>query len=196
MIFESGSWEERAARSCRRQAIGLAGHLALPVTARSLTRAEAITKDGGPAAILTLTAFATCLILIALVLRGGGDPIETIAWILVILGGAGLMFGAARKRRNRRVAYVDPEIAVEVGERMVTVSNPAGAHEIAAADLRWAFFHISNDGGAIFMGIRLEWQLGTLELYDEHYVGGKIAAAAIVVVADRAKVEGGILGAG
>ena len=193
MIFESGNWEERAHRSDQRQAISLGSGLALPVTARSLTRTEAAGKDGGPAAILYLMTFASCLILIALVLQSGADPLQTIAWILAILGGSGLMFGAARKRQRRRFAYVDPEIMIEVAERGVMLSHPAGTHDIAAADLRWDYVHVSHDGSVTFMGIRLATPLGALELYDDHYVDGKKAAAAIVVVTERAKVEGGVL---
>ncbi len=195
-MFESGSWEERARKNCRDQAIGQAEGLTLPVTARTLTKAEAVAKDGGKAFILYILMLFAALIGLTLILQSGEEWPRKAGWAALLAMVTYGMFIMARARERRRSAYVDPEIVVDVAPGGVSVRNPAGTHVLAADDLRWDFFHLSSDGSVIFMGIKLDTPLGRLELYDEHYVGGKNAAAAIVVWAEREKVEGGILRAG
>ncbi len=196
MIFESGSREERAYRSCRDQAISHAGGLALPVSARTLTRAEAVARDGNKAFLLYILGLFAALVGLALILQSGDPWPRKVAWAVLLAMVGYAMFLVARAHERRRSAYADPEIVVDVTDDGISVRNPAGTHRLPDDALRWEFFHLSNDGGVIFMGIRLDTPLGRLELYDEHFVGGRNAAAAIALRAEREKVEGGILRAG
>jgi hypothetical protein len=191
MMFES--WEERALKSDREQAFRLGAEVALPARTRSITKAEAMASDGGRAAIMYLLTMLVPLIVSAMMLQSNASVQSKVAWIVMVgIVTAGLYY-LSRSVQQRRSAYVDPEIVVEVGKDGVTIRNPAGTHKLPDHGLRYEFVHYSHDSSVTFLGIKLETPLGVLELHDQYYPGARQVAAAIVLRAEREKVEGGFV---
>lgn len=191
-MFES--WEERAWKMDCDQAIGIAAGVALPASTRSLTRAEAMGQDGGRALILYLMALLVPLLVLALVIESNADLKSKIIWMVVGAALTIIISYVARGIQQRRGAYVDPGIVVEVSEDGVSVRSPAGVHALADHELRYDFVHYSHDGSVTFLGIKLDTPLGVLELQDQWYRGARQVAAAIVARAQREKIEGGFVG--
>lgn len=197
MIFDSEkTWQERVRQRCREQAIGHAGGLTLPLSARSLTKAEAVAKDGGPAFILYLLTAMTFLVGAGLIVGSG----EALGRKLVWTGALGMvtfaMYFLARARGDRRRAYVDPGIMVEVTDEGVTVRDGGAAHALPDHQPRYEFTYYSHRDSISFLGIKLQSPIGLIDLQDKCYVGARDAAAAIVLRAEREKIEGGLLRVG
>lgn len=190
-MFES--WEERAWKSDRDQAIRLAAETALPASTRSVTKEEAVSSDGGRAFLMYLLTALMPLIILMMVVKSKDDPQTMFG--LILLGGlltAGMFF-LAQSVQRRRSTYVDPQIVVEVGADGVTVRDPAGAHALPDHKLRYEFVHYSHEGSVTFLGIKLDTPLGLLEIQDQWYKGARGVAAAIVARAEREKIEGGFV---
>lgn len=190
-MFES--WEERAWKSDRDQAIRLAAETQLPASTRSVTREEATASDGGRAFLMYLVTALLPLFILMMVLKSNADAHSKFGWVL--LGGLVTLgcFFFAQSVQRRRSAYVDPQIVVEVGADGVIVRNPAGAHQLPDHKLRYEFVHYSHEGSVTFLGIKLDTPLGLLEIQDHWYKGARGVAAAIVARAEREKVEGGFV---
>jgi hypothetical protein len=190
-MFES--WEERAWKMDCDQAFGIAAGVKLPASTRSLTRAEAMGMDGGRASLLYLLALFLPLAVIALSIQSNVDSQSRLIWLTC--GGAltVILYYVAKGLQQRRSAYVDPEIVVEVREGGVSVRNPAATHQLPDHDLRYEFVHYSHKGSVTFLGIKLDTPLGLLELQDYWYRDARNVAAAIVARAEREKVEGGFV---
>ena len=190
-MFES--WEERAWKMDCDQAIGIAAGVTLPARTRSLTRAEAMGMDGGRAMILYLMALIVSVVVIGLVIQSNADLRSKIVWLVVGAAVTVIIYYVAKGMQQRRGAYVDPEIVVEVSEDGVSVRNPAGTHTLPDHELRYEFIHYGSDGSATFIGIKLDTPLGVLELQDQWYRDARKVAAAIAARALREKVEGGFV---
>lgn len=190
-MFES--WEERAYKSDRDQAIRLAAETRLPASTRSITKEAATASDGGRAFLMYMLTALLPLIILVMVLNSNAGAESKVMWVLI--GGLvtlGLFFFAQSVQR-RRSAYVDPQIVVEVSDGGVTVRSPAGTHELPDHTLRYEFVHYSHDSSVTFLGIKLDTPLGLLELHDQWYPGARAVAAAIVARAEREKIEGGLV---
>ena len=192
-MFES--WEERAWKMDCDQAIGIAAGVTLPASTRSLTRAEAMGMDGGRAMLLYLLALLVPVVVIGLAIESNVDLKSKIIWMVVGAALTVIIYYVAKGVQQRRGAYVDPEIVVEVSEDGVSVRNPTGTHVLPDHELRYEFIHYSHDSSVTFMGIKLETPLGVLELQDQWYRDARKVAAAIAARALREKVEGGFVSA-
>jgi len=158
----------------------------LPVSTRSVTRAEALGRDRRIAFIFLTIGTLIVLGLLAATVQnlsaGQSAPYAMPAYALsaiVCAIGALMMW-------NRRSSYIDPQIAVEVAEDGITVRDPAREEKIPFAEAAFDVRKYSVDGGAHFVGIVLACRAGTLDMHDLLYRDGKQAAAAILARADAA----------
>ena len=173
------------------RALGVeAGNVPLPVTARSLTRAEMRAREqrgllwlGG--AYLLFGAVALAVILLA-----ETSP-TVVRWLpagFAVVGLGLILFAWLRLRRHH--AYEDPRLTVEVGEDEVTISGPGDSiaqsyGEIVVSRLVTR----SSPGSVYFDGIVLETKLGPVALGDPGFAGGNAAAGAILRRLDRLELE-------
>ncbi|MGQ0590133.1 MAG: hypothetical protein ACT4N8_11490 [Sphingosinicella sp.] len=164
------------------RALGVeAGNVPLPVTARSLTRAEMRARErrgllwlGGA----YLLFGAVCLAVIQL---AETSP-TVVRWLPAgfAVTGLGLVLYAWLRLRRHRV-YEDPGLAVEVGEDAVTISGPSESvvqpyDEVVVSRLVTR----SPRNSVYFEGIVLETKLGPVALGDPGFAGGNAAAGAIL----------------
>lgn len=164
------------------RALGIeAGSRPLPVTARSLTRAEkrapALREIGWLAAVYLLFGLA-CFAVVRLATT---NP-RMVDWLpmVAVLAGAALIAVAWRKLA-RHGGYFDPGIAVEVGEEAVTVRTAEGAETIPHERLAIVRVLTRNPHNSVYFdGIEFETANGRLQLGNDGFVGGNVAAGAIL----------------
>jgi preprotein translocase subunit YajC len=111
-------------------------------------------------------------------------------WILpaILLGGIAV-FLLARCYAKRRSDYVDPEISIEVGDRMVTLRKPGVVHQVDYRDVDFRLVTFKHRGTASFLGMIMQSPFGPLQLQDGWFKHGTAVGAAVIMrwsVADAA----------
>lgn len=164
------------------RALGLeAGDVPLPVSARSLTRAEMRDRDWRrirwlvPAYLLLIVAAAATVIL--------ADTIPgRVRWLpaLFAVGAVGLaVFAWLRLRRHSD--YEDPLIAVEVKENAVTLRSGADTAVKTYDTLNVVRVVTRAPRQSVYFdGVVLDTEVGRIVLGDQAFVGGNAAAGAIL----------------
>ncbi len=175
-------WQENALN----QGLHIGQEAALPIQARSVTKAEAMGRDRNIALLLlaiggVIVAGLVSALAIALMI---GRP-APVAWQLYVFSAMVCAFGGLIMW-NKRSDYVDPQIEVEVGEGGITVRSPSGEEHIPFAEAAFDVRTYSVDNSAQFIGIMLASQAGTVDMHDLLYRDGRKAAAAILYRADLA----------
>lgn len=153
----------------------------LPLTARSHTPVEFAAVARRRIFLLwSVYIFLAGGTLVGLALDKGNESriILTYAGPLV-LAGAVLIYAGMRWRARRDGVYRDPGISVEVGADGIVLRNGEGAYgqswlEIVA-HVNWS----SDRRGLHFHGLWLDGPVGRVDLRDECYRNGRIAAGAI-----------------
>ncbi len=164
------------------RALGIeAGSRPLPVTARSLTQAEkrapALREIGWLVAVYALFGLA-CFAVIRLATT---NP-RVVDWLPLIAALAGIaLIAVAWRKLSRHGGYRDPGIAVEVGEEAVTVRTAEGDETIPHGQIVVTRVLTRNPRNSVYFdGIELETANGRLQIGDEGFAGGNIAAGAIL----------------
>lgn len=173
-----GSVEEDAAK----QAIALAGTLALPVSARSLPAEHVRSKGCALRVIVVLLALVAVAVLGAVLVGAGSveEPRRTII-IVAVLGFAAIVGSSLVKGwRSRRADYVDPMLVIEAGPEGVTISGPNGRHSLRYGEVRARIDAMSFKQSVRFVGVKMEGPAGTIVLNDALFENGRAVAAAIV----------------
>ena len=158
-----------------------AGAAPLPVTARSLTRAELRARERAQLLWLGGAYLLFGAAALAVVLLAETSP-TMVRWLPAGFAAVGLALIAytwARLRRHR--AYEDPGLEVEVGEEGVTVSG-RGERAVLPYDkvVVARVLTRSPRNSVYFEGIMLETALGPVALGDPGFAGGNAAAGAIL----------------
>lgn len=164
------------------RALGLeAGDVELPVSARSLTRAEMRSRDWRgirwlvPAYLLLIIAASATVIL--------ADTIpDRVRWLPILFAlGAVALGGFAWLRLRRHGRYQDPLIAIDVAEDSVTLQS-GGDTVVKAYDSLNVVRVVTRAPrqSVYFDGVVLDTELGRIVLGDSAFVGGNIAAGAIL----------------
>ena len=158
-----------------------AGACPLPVSARSLTRAELRARERRQLLWLAgayLLFGAVCLAVIQL---AETSP-SVVRWLPAGFAIAGLgLLAYAWLRLRWHGAYEDPGLAVEVGEDAVTLTRHGESatqpyEEIVVSRVVTR----SPRNSVYFEGIVLETKLGPVALGDPGFAGGNVAAGAIL----------------
>lgn len=164
------------------RALGIeAGSRPLPVTARSLTRAEkrapALRETGWLVAVYLMFGLA-CLG----VIRFATTNPRMVDWLPAIFALAGVaLVVAAWRKLARHGGYRDPGIEVEVGEEAVTVRTAESAQTIPHDGVVITRVLTRNPRNSVYFdGIVLETANGPLQLGDEGFASGNVAAGAIL----------------
>lgn len=164
------------------RALGIeAGSRPLPVTARSLTpgekRAPALREIGWMAGVYLLFGLA-CFAVLRLATT---DP-NMVDWLPAIAGLAGLALAiVAWRKLARHGGYRNPGIEVEVSDEAVTIRGAAGVETIPHERVVILRVLTRNPRNSVYFdGIELETANGPLQLGDEGYAGGNVAAGAIL----------------
>lgn len=163
-------------------ALRMASGKALPVTARSYTPAEFKGRHARIVWVMTgLYAGMVTLILLPVALSDSPADRDALPFAVpvAVIGGL-VIFLAYRWRMRRTAGYRDPGFAVDVGADGIIVRGVGGEfgmrwHEIDAR-VNW----MSIKSGIHFIGLWVESPLGLVDLRDETYRSGRIAAALIV----------------
>ncbi len=169
------------------RALGIeAGSRPLPVRARSLTRAEkhapALREIGWMIAVYLLFGLA-CLA----VLRLATTNPQMVDWLPAIAGVAALaLVIVAWRKLARHGGYRDPVIEVEVAEDAVTVRAAEGVETIPHERIVILRVLTRNPRNSVYFdGIVLETANGPVELGNEGFAGGNVAAGAILKKLDE-----------
>ncbi len=164
------------------RALGIeAGTRPLPVTARSLTRAEkrapALREIGWMIAVYLLFGLA-CFAVLRLART---DP-NMVDWLPAIAGLAALALAVTAWRKlARHRGYRDPGIVVDVSEEAVTIRTAEGEETIPHASITVSRILTRNPRNSVYFdGIVLETANGPLSIGDDGFTGGNIAAGAIL----------------
>ena len=171
---------------------------ALPVTASSHTEAVYVARFRRIGLIMGAIYFGFAgLILLGLALDGGQESwsILTVAAPFSLLGGLAIYL-AMRWRMRRYGEYRDPGLVVEVGADGIIVRGAGGAHGLRWVEIDAAVNWLQIKGNVYFVGLWVQSPLGQVDLREETYRDGRIAAALIVRgkhddyhARQRAKVE-------
>jgi hypothetical protein len=155
---------------------------ALPVTARSHTAAVYIARHRRLGLILVTVYFALVgAILLAVALDEGEANRSTLMVVapVSLLGGFGLYL-LVRWRMRRHGDYRDPGIEVEVGADGIVVRGAGGAHGLRWHEIEAKLNWLQIKGNVYFVGLWVQSPLGQVDLREETYRDGRIAAALIV----------------
>ena len=164
------------------RALGLeAGDVPLPVSARSLTRAEMRARDWRqirwlvPAYLLLIVAAGATVTLADTV------PGRVRALPILFAVGAVALGLLAWLRLRRHGDYQDPLIAVDVAEDSVTLQS-GGDTVVKAYDALNVVRVVTRAPrqSLYFDGVVLDTELGRIVLGDPAFVGGNVAAGAIL----------------
>lgn len=164
------------------RALGIeAGSRPLPVTARSLTRAEkrapAWREIGWMVAVYALFG-AACFAVIRLATT---NP-RVVDWLPAAAAVAGIaLVAVAWRKLARHAGYRDPGIEVEVDETAVTVRTPEGVETLPHDRVVISRVLTRTPRNSVYFdGIVLDTANGPLSLGDEGFAGGNVAAGAIL----------------
>ena len=160
------------------RAMKIANKTTLPVAARSLTPAEVRLRGWRTIGLYALPF--TPLVLLMVVAGSNGIPQERLelaltALVFLLIGGL-----VARWWLRREGAYRDPSIKVEVGADGVVVTAPDGAQGMRWGEIEAEVVHYRSRSSFIYCGIRMESPFGTIDLRDDRYRNGRLAASVIV----------------
>jgi hypothetical protein len=164
------------------KALGLeAGDVPLPVSARSLTRAEVRARDWRE--IRWLVPAYLFLLLAALATVALADTIPgRVRWLpLLFAAGAVALAVFAWTRMRRRWRYEDPKIAVDVAEDSLTLTSAGDTVVKSYDDLNVVrIVTVAPRKSLYFAGVVLDTELGRIVLGDPAFAGGNAAAGAIL----------------
>jgi hypothetical protein len=164
------------------QALRLAGELALPVEARSLSHAE---LTGRQRRLIRFMTIGLVLVAVALLAAVAGELRETPWKALAILAPTALIGGlplllAVRWHRQRAHEYRDPGIHVRVDEAGIVIRSAAAAHALGWSEIDAKVESFTGRGGIQFVGATLTSPLGPIRLDNDYYANGRNAAAAVI----------------
>lgn len=178
-------------------ALTLARRSALPVTARSHTKAFYAARYRKFGLIFgAVYSVLAGLILLGLLLDGGQDSaVLTIVAPSSLIGGVAVHL-AIRWHMRRHGDYRDPGIAVDVGADGIVARGAGGDRRLRWQEIEASVNWLKIKGSVYFVGLWLQSPLGPVDLREESYRGGRLAAALIVQgmqeayhARQRAKVE-------
>lgn len=164
------------------RALGLeAGDVALPVSARSLTRREMLVRDWREIRWLVPAYFLLIIAAGATVALADTIP-GRVRWLPAAFAVGAVVLGVyAWLRLRRRWRYEDPLIAVDVAEDSVTlrsgqdtVVKPYDALNVVRVVTR------APRKSLYFDGVVLDTELGRIVLGDPDFADGNVAAGAIL----------------
>jgi hypothetical protein len=170
----------------RRQALEIGARQVLPVSARSHTNAEFLSKNGGG----RMGLFIAVALIIPAVLWWLLDEFEDLELVLTIapyaLAAVAVLGLILYFWPRRQIAYRNPWIDLEVGVDSFKVRDSAGEHVL---DYSGMAFRLKRGPTGAFDGIALKSPLGILTLDNSRFKYGRIASAAIVKKCDDAGVS-------
>jgi hypothetical protein len=163
-------------------ALRIASDKAPPVMARSCTRAEYLGRFRKIAIIVsTIYALIGGLILLGLALDSGQASRGLLAVAASMLAiGALIIWLAIRWRMRRSGDYRDPGIAVDVGGDGIIVRGPGGNHGIRWQEIEARPTWVTIKSNVHFIGLWVQSPFGAVQLDEQRYQNGHIAAALIV----------------
>jgi len=163
-------------------ALRIAKGKSLPVAVRSCTRAEYLGRFR-KIAMIGLAGYLLFggIILLGLVLEGGSENRMMVMVVVPLIAiGALFIWLVMRWRMRRSGKYLDPGIAVEVGADGIIVRGSGGAYGMRWHEIEARPIWVTIKSGIHFIGLWLQSPLGWVQLTEEYYRDGRIAAALIV----------------
>jgi hypothetical protein len=163
-------------------ALRIARDKALPATARSCTRAEFLGRFRKLAIIAgTIYGLIGGGILLGLALDSGQESRGLLVMAASMLAiGALVIWLVIRWRFKRSSAYRDPEIAIDVGADGIIVRAAGGNHGMRWHEIEARPTWVKIKSNVHFIGLQVQSPFGPVQLDEQHYQNGHVAAALIV----------------
>ena len=178
------SWFEDSyeGESAVQHALRIARDKALPVTARSCTRAEYRGRFRKIAIIVsTIYGLFGGAILLGVALDSGqASQMLLPAAALTLAIGALIILLAICWRMRSGGEYRDPGIAVDVGADGIIVRGAAGNHGMRWHEIEARPTWVTIKSNVHFIGLWVQSPFGWVQLDEQHYQNGHAAAALIV----------------